>query len=202
MSVENILQNDMLRLLAEFQDFGVFLAMFLESSVIPLPSEVIVIAAGAMGIPLLSIVVFGSLGSTFGALVGYLLGRYAAMPAIIKFGKYILIKPHHIYKAENFAKKYGVPGVLLGRILPIVPFKVFSIAAGITSIPLVPFLICTLIGVIPRMYLLAIFGAALLKYKKPAMVVLLVLALIFFAFKITKMFYNNKQRGDKNGSNT
>jgi membrane protein DedA with SNARE-associated domain len=199
------LQNDMVRLLAEFEDLGVFVAMFLESSIIPLPSEVIVIAAGALGIPLVSIVIFGSLGSTAGALVGYLLGRYAAMPVILKLGKYILIKPHHIHKAEVFAKKYGVAGVLVGRMLPVVPFKVFSIAAGITNIPLVPFLACTLIGVVPRMYLLAVFGSAILQYKKPAMVIAGAVILIIIAFKLTKMFYNNKNNtagGKKHGSHS
>ena len=201
----NALQSDMLRILTEFEDLGVFLAMFLESSIVPLPSEVIVIAAGALKIPLLSIVIFGSLGSTAGAFVGYLLGRYAAMPVILKLGKYILIKPHHIQKAEAFAKKYGVAGVLVGRILPVVPFKVFSIAAGITNIPLVPFLICTLIGVIPRMYLLALFGAAILEYKKPAMVIVIAAVLIIIAFKLTKMFYNNKnnaQGGKKHAAHS
>ncbi len=199
------LQNDMVRLLSEFEDLGVFIAMFLESSVIPLPSEVIVIAAGALGIPLISIVLFGSLGSTVGALVGYLLGRYAAMPVILKLGKYILIKPHHIQKAEAFAKKYGVAGVLVGRMLPVVPFKVFSIAAGITNIPLVPFMACTLIGVVPRMYLLALFGTAILQYKKPALVAIIAVVLVIIAFKLTKMFYNNKNNtagGKKHGSHS
>ncbi len=202
---ETALQDQMMRLIAEFQDLGLFLAMFLESSIVPIPSEVVVIGAGAIGIPVLSIVIFGSLGSTFGAMVGYLLGRYAAMPVIIKFGKYILIKPHHIHRAEAFAKKYGVPGVLLGRMLPVVPFKVFSIAAGITNMSVVPFLVCTLIGVVPRMYVLAVFGSLLLKYKKPALVIILAAVLLIFAFKISKMFYNNKQdttRGENNGSHT
>jgi len=156
-----VLQNDLVGLITQMGDWGVFVAMFLESSIIPIPSEVIVAGAGAIGIPLLSIVIFGSLGSTFGAIVGYLLGRYAAMPVILKFGKFVLIKPHHIYKAEAFARKYGAWSVLIGRILPVVPFKVFSIASGITKIPFVPFVVCTMVGVLPRIYILAVFGGLL-----------------------------------------
>jgi len=158
-----------------------------------LPSEVIVAGAGALGIPIISIVIFGSLGSTLGGIVGYLLGRYAAMPVILRFGKFILIKPHHIAKAEAFAKKYGIWSVLIGRVIPIVPFKVFSIAAGITKIPLVPFIICTLIGVIPRMYILGLFGSSILRYKKPAMVIFLFIVIVFLAWKITQMIYNGKK---------
>jgi len=188
-----ILQGNITGLITDLGDLGVFIAMFLESSIIPLPSEVIIIGAGAIGIPLASILIFGSLGSTCGAMLGYLLGRYAAMPVILKFGKMILIKPHHIYKAEAFAKKYGVGSVLIGRILPIVPFKVFSIAAGITKTPFIPFVICTFIGVLPRIYLLAFFGSTIIKFKKPLLLVFAAILVVFLALKITKIFYNGKK---------
>jgi membrane protein DedA with SNARE-associated domain len=187
-------QGQMTELVKNFEDLGIFIAMFLESSIVPLPSEVIVAGAGAIGIPIISIVIFGSLGSTLGGICGYLLGRYAAMPMILKFGRFILIKPHHIEKAENFAKKYGVWSVLVGRMIPIVPFKVFSIAAGITKIPLIPFIICTLVGVVPRMYILALFGASILRYKKPALIAVLFIVLIFLAWKLTQMIYNGKKQ--------
>jgi membrane protein DedA with SNARE-associated domain len=186
-------QSQMAVMVKDFEELGVFIAMFLESSIVPLPSEVVVAGAGAIGIPIVSIVIFGSLGSTVGGIVGYLLGRYAAMPVILKFGKFILIKPHHIYKAEAFAKKYGTWSVLIGRVIPIVPFKVFSIAAGITKIPFVPFIVCTLVGVIPRMFILALFGANILRYKKPALIAVLFIILIFLAWKFTQMIYNGRK---------
>jgi len=186
-----------MQLIQRFGDLGVFLAMFLESSVVPIPSEVIVIGAGAIGVPLISIVIFGSLGSTIGGIVGYMLGRYAAMPTILKFGKYILIKPHHIYKTEAFAKKYGVWSVLIGRVLPIVPFKVFSIAAGMTKIPLTPFITCTLVGVLPRMFILAVFGSSVVKYTKISLLILFFVVIIFAAIKLTRMAYNGS-RAKKN----
>ena len=106
--IEPVLSGHLTKMMADMGDVGVFIAMFLESSIVPIPSEVILLGAGAVGIPLVSILVFGALGSTLGAMAGYLLGRYAALPVILRFGKFILIKPHHIYKAEAFAKKYGV----------------------------------------------------------------------------------------------
>ncbi len=194
---EPALQGHVIELMRQFGDPGVFLAMFLESSVVPIPSEVIVAGAGAIGISITSIVIFGSLGSTCGAVVGYCLGRYAAMPVILKIGRFILLKPHHIAKAENFSKKYGAWGVLMGRVLPIVPFKVFSIASGITKIPFVPFIICTLIGVLPRMYLLALFGSAIVKYTKPTLMIAAAAVLIFVAFKISHSLYNGNSSKNK-----
>ncbi len=190
-----ILQNNLDTLVSRFGDIGVFVAMLLESSILPIPSEAVVIAAGSIGIPLISIVIFGSLGSTLGAMIGYALGRYGALPLILKYGKYVFIQPHHVYKAEAFAKKYGAGGVLVGRLLPIIPFKVFSIASGITAIPFVPFTVCTFIGVLPRMYLLALFGAAITKYKKEALIALLLILLIFIAFKVIKAHRNRKNSG-------
>ncbi|MCX5714579.1 MAG: VTT domain-containing protein [Candidatus Omnitrophica bacterium] len=187
------MQGQLLGMITGCKDLGVFLAMFLESSIVPVPSEAIIVGAAAIGVPVKSILIFGSLGSTVGAMVGYALGRYAAMPTILKFGKYVLIKPHHIYKAEGFAKKYGVWGVLLGRVLPIIPFKVFSIASGITKVPFVPFVICTAIGVVPRIFLLALFGDSLIKYTKPTVLILLLLVVVFLAFKITRMVYSGKK---------
>ena len=189
---EHALAEKILELIKNLGDLGVFIGMFLESSIVPIPSEVIVIGAGAIGIPIASIVIFGSLGATCGGMVGYCLGRYGAMPVILKYGKFILIKPHHIEKAEKFAKKYGPMSVLIGRVLPIVPFKVFSIAAGMTGIPFVPFVVWTVVGVVPRMLLLSYFGSALVKYTKPAILVLAGVILIYAAYKLSRKFYDGK----------
>ena len=191
------MQNNLTGLIAKFGDLGVFIAMFFESCIVPIPSEVIIIGAGALGISLGSVLIFGALGSTLGAMVGYALGRYAAMPVLLKFGRFILIKPHHIYKAEEFARKYGVASVFIGRVLPIIPFKVFSIAAGITRIPFIPFVLCTLIGVLPRIFLLALFGAAIVKYTKVVFILIIFAILIFLAHRILRYIYAKKERDPK-----
>lgn len=195
--MENWIHQYVITIIRGFGDLGVFIGMFLESSVVPIPSEVIIIGAGAIGVPMVSILIFGSLGAAVGAMIGYFLGRYAAMPAILKYGKFILIKPHHIYKAEAFAKKYGVYSVLIGRLLPIIPFKVFSIAAGITKIPTVPFAVCTLIGVVPRIFLLSLFGASIVKYTKPTALILAGVIAIFIAVKLTHRFYTKNNENKK-----
>lgn len=189
------MQPHVTKLVAELGDLGVFIAMFLESSVVPIPSEVIIIGAGALGLPFWSVTIFGSLGATLGAAVGYLLGRYAGAPAIARYGRYVFIKPHHICKAEDFAKRYGIWSVLIGRLLPVIPFKVFSIAAGITKLPFTPFILCTFIGVIPRIIILSLFGTSLVKYTKPTVIVAGLLLLVFISVKITRKIFdaNNKR---------
>ncbi len=78
-------------LILEYGDIGVLLGMFLESSVLPIPSELVLLSAGALGIPLTSIVVFGSIGSVLGSAVGYAIGRYGGRPFVERYGKYLLI---------------------------------------------------------------------------------------------------------------
>ena len=168
-------------LISNYGDFGVFAAMFLESSIVPIPSEVVIVAASAVGLPLAAIVIFGSLGATLGAMVGYAIGRYVGLPVILRFGKYILITPQRLEKADVFAQKYGAWGVLIGRLIPIIPFKVFSIASGITRIPFIPFVACTFIGVVPRMYLLGLFGVLLMKFTKICVILVAVAAVLYLA---------------------
>ncbi len=189
---EHLLQARVMTLVTSLGDVGVFIGMFLESSVVPIPSEVIIIGAGAIGIPVVSILIFGSLGATLGSIVGYALGRYTAMPVILKYGRFILIKPHHIARGESFAKRYGGYSVLIGRILPIVPFKVFSIAAGITKIPFPVFITFTLIGVVPRIFLLSVFGMTLIKYTKPSVLIVAGIIVILAAVKIAHKFYESR----------
>lgn len=186
---EQILQNNLVNLIRDFGDLGVFVAMFLaESSILPVPSQVIVPCAAAIGIPIMSILIFGSLGATLGGIVGYFIGRYAALPVILKFGKYIFIKPHHVQKAEAFARKYGVWSVLLGRLIPVVSFRVFSIVSGAVNIPLVPFVVWTLVGVLPRLYIMAMFGLAIRKYQGPILLVIIgVCLLAYLVYKLIKI---------------
>ena len=170
-------------MITHYGDAGLLAAMFLESSIIPIPSEVVVAGAGAVGIPIMDIVFWGSIGSTFGAMVGYALGRFAGLPVIEKVGRYIFIKPEHIAKAQAFAQKHGVWGVLLGRLLPIIPFKVFSIASGMTKIPFIPFVVCTTVGVVPRLYVLALFGVMVVRYLSIACVAAIVAVAAWFVYR-------------------
>jgi membrane protein DedA with SNARE-associated domain len=181
--IEHSLPPQIQHLLSDHGDIGMFAAMFLESSIIPIPSELVIAAAGAIGLPLLSIVIFGALGSTLGGMVGYAIGRFAGLPFILRFGKYILITPDKVRKAEAFAQKYGVWSVLIGRVLPVIPFKVFSIAAGMMELPFLPFVGCTLLGVVPRLVLLALFGAAMVKFTKITLIIVAVGALAYFGYR-------------------
>ena len=144
---------------------GIFVGMFLESSVVPIPSEVVLVGAGAIGFTLFDIAIFGGLGSTLGAVVGYSIGRYGGRPFLDKYGKYFFVTSDKLKFVDNWFEKWGAYSVLVGRLIPLVPYKVFSIASGVGKMNFTNFVIFTLIGSIPRAFILGYVGSLLYTAK-------------------------------------
>ena len=117
--------------------FVVGLLMTAESSVLPLPSESIIPLAaswshsGRISIGLPGIVIAGALGSWLGASIVYWVSRLAGRPLLVRYGRYILITPDKIQKAENWSAHYGAAGVFVARLLPGAR-QLVGIPAGIT----------------------------------------------------------------------
>ena len=154
---------------------GVLLGMFLESSIVPIPSEAVVIAAGYVGIPFWTIVWAGAVGSTLGGCVGYALGRSGVRWLFNRYGRWIGLTPQRLLKLDVFSKRYGIWSVLIGRLVPVVPFKVFSIGAGLARIAFKGFVLMTFLGVIPRLVFLALAGDWLRRTTLPMVLMLLLL---------------------------
>jgi membrane protein DedA with SNARE-associated domain len=133
--------------------FVVALLMTAESSVLPLPSESIIPLAASWShsnpekyhMSLAGIVIAGALGSWVGATIVYWISRLAGRPLLIRYGRYVLITPDKIQKAENWSAHYGAAGVFVARLLPGAR-QLVGIPAGITRMSYLQFSIFTLIG--------------------------------------------------------
>jgi membrane protein DedA with SNARE-associated domain len=133
--------------------FVVGLLMVAESSVLPLPSESIIPLAASwshtnpdkyhMNLP--GIVIAGALGSWIGATIVYWVSRLAGRPLLMKYGRYVLITPDKIQKAENWSAHYGSAGVFVARLLPGAR-QLVGIPAGIARMDYLRFSIFTLLG--------------------------------------------------------
>jgi membrane protein DedA with SNARE-associated domain len=128
---------------------GIFLGMFLESTIFPLPSEVIMIPAGiaaANGDMNLWIVLFcGIFGNVAGAIFSYYIAFYLGRPILLKIGHFFFIKPQTILKIENYFNSHGEISVFVGRLL--VGFRHFiSIPAGIAKMNIIRFTSYTFFG--------------------------------------------------------
>ena len=116
----------------------IVLLMAIESSVVPLPSELIIPPAAYLaytkgGMSLFGIVMAGALGSWLGATAMYWAARWAGRPLVLKFGRFVLISPAKVAQAERWAAVYGNFGIFASRLLPVVRHLI-GIPAGIVRL--------------------------------------------------------------------
>jgi membrane protein DedA with SNARE-associated domain len=152
---------------------GVFLAMTIESAMIPLPSELILPFAGflvsdpAQVEPITGgpwnywiVVIVATLGNTAGSLIAYAIGAYGGRPFLERYGKYLLIRHHEIEIAERFFLKWGAPTAFFSRLLPIVRTFI-SFPAGVARMPIRTFVIYSTAGAFIWSMLLVAAGVQL-----------------------------------------
>ena len=128
---------------------GIILLMAIESSVLPLPSELIMPPAGYLaargemnaGLAILS----GIVGSVLGALINYFLAVTVGEPVLRRYGRFVLMSPAALDRSEAFFKRHGEISTLLGRLLPVVRHLI-SIPAGLCRMPLGRFMAFTAVG--------------------------------------------------------
>jgi membrane protein DedA with SNARE-associated domain len=128
---------------------GIFLLMAMESSVLPVPSELVMPPAGflafggKMSAPLA--ILCGTMGSLAGAYANYFVSQWLGRPLVLKYGKYVLISEKKFLRAEAFFQKHGEVATFLGRLLPVIRHLI-SIPAGISRMNHVRFSLYTLAG--------------------------------------------------------
>ncbi|WP_319587195.1 DedA family protein [uncultured Desulfobulbus sp.] len=129
---------------------GAFILMALESMIAPVPSEAVMPFVGFLVTDgkwdLWLALLATSLGSLVGSLVSYWMGYYGGKPLVLKVGKYLLLNRHDLELTERyFNQRQGLLTVFLARFIPVVRHFI-SIAAGMGKMPLVPFMLVTVIG--------------------------------------------------------
>jgi membrane protein DedA with SNARE-associated domain len=128
---------------------GIVGLMAIESSVLPLPSELVMppagywVAKGRMNLWL--VLGCGTLGSVLGALVNYWVAMLLGRAFVRRFGRYVLMTERSLERAERFFADHGEISTLVGRLLPVVRHLI-SIPAGISRMPLSKFVVFTAVG--------------------------------------------------------
>lgn len=128
---------------------GIFLLMAMESSVIPIPSELVMPPAGYLihqgRMSWLPTILAGSLGSLAGAYANYFVSQFLGRPLILKYGRYVLIPPEKFQRVEQFFLRHGEISTFIGRLLPVIRHLI-SIPAGVAGMNHLRFSIYTLLG--------------------------------------------------------
>ena len=141
---------------------GIVLLMAMESSIFPVPSEVVIppaaflIAQGTMSF--WGVVLAGTLGSYLGSAITYWVARWLGRAVVVRWGKYIFVSEQKLTMAEHWMHRYEAGGIFFARLLPVIRHLI-SIPAGIVRMGFGMFSLMTVVGSFIRCIVLAWLGA-------------------------------------------
>ena len=197
----------------------IFVLMLLESTVIPVPSELVVAPAAyhAAGgnLDIWLVILFSTLGADVGATINYLAGWYLGRPIIYKFanskwGHLCLLNQEKVEKSERYFEKHGMVATITGRLLTGIRHLI-SIPAGLSRMNYWKFLLYTTIGAGAWHSLLALLGHYMHafvpeeqlnekileygEYIKFGLIIIVIIVCLYFLLKwyIKKKKADNKQ---------
>lgn len=150
---------------------SVFIGVMIEQIIVPIPSPLIIMGAGALlimpeisiGKALLEIlwiiVLPGTVASTLGSFIGYTISFYGGKAMVLRFKRLLDIDWHEIENLERrfLGKREGI-AIFFSRAIPVFPISLVSIFAGLIRIPIRPFTLYTFLGSIFRCFFLGFFG--------------------------------------------
>lgn len=170
---------------------GIFLLMAMESSVIPIPSELVMPPAGYLAhqgeMNLWVAILCGTAGSLVGAYANYFAAHYLGRPLVLKYGKYVWITEEKFAKVEQFFHMHGEISTFIGRLLPVIRHLI-SLPAGLAGMNHWKFTFYTLLGAGIWVTVLTWIGwfigkeqALIMKYSHQAVIGVVVFSAVLIA---------------------
>jgi membrane protein DedA with SNARE-associated domain len=141
---------------------GVVILMAMESSIFPVPSELVIppaaiLAAQGGKMSVLGVIIAGTFGSWLGSAITYWVALIVGRPVVMKFGKYFLLPSDKVERAERFMHRYEGGGIFFARLLPVIRHLI-SIPAGMIRMGFLKFSILTIVGAAIWCWVLAVLG--------------------------------------------
>jgi membrane protein DedA with SNARE-associated domain len=128
---------------------GIFILMALESTVLPIPSELVVIPAGYLAFQgkmnLALVIISATTGSLVGASINYAFALWVGRPFLERWGKYFFVRPPLLHKTDEFFARHGKISTFTGRLIPGIRHLI-SLPAGLTRMNPAAFAIFTSLG--------------------------------------------------------
>jgi membrane protein DedA with SNARE-associated domain len=128
---------------------GIFILMALESTVLPVPSELVVIPAGYLAyqgkMNLALVIISATTGSLVGASINYAFALWVGRPFLERWGKYFFVRPPLLHKTDEFFARHGKISTFTGRLVPGIRHLI-SLPAGLTRMNPAAFAMYTLLG--------------------------------------------------------
>jgi membrane protein DedA with SNARE-associated domain len=168
--VEHLITHQVL----QYGYLAVFVLMVAESACIPIPSEVTMLFGGALAnsaflvslgssgrhLDFVTVALLGAAGNLVGSWIAWAVGYRGGRPLVDHFGRYILLRPHEVDRAEAWFQRHGEAAVFVSRLLPVVRTFI-SLPAGVARMPFGRFSVYTLAGSLPWTFALTAVGYAL-----------------------------------------
>ncbi len=160
-----------MELMRHYGQLSVFIGVMIEQIIVPIPSPLIIMGAGAilispeLTIPeaflriLWIIVLPGSVASTLGSYIGYLISFYGGKALVVRLQRFLDVDWGELEVLKRrFQGKKEALSIFLSRAIPVFPISLVSIFAGLLRIPIKPFTLYTFLGSIFRCLFLGFFG--------------------------------------------
>jgi membrane protein DedA with SNARE-associated domain len=141
---------------------GIIVLMAMESSIFPVPSEIVIPPAAFLAargdLTLAGVIAAGTVGSYLGAVVTYWISRWLGRAVVERYGKFFLVSTEKLARAETWLARYEAGGVFFARLLPVIRHLI-SIPAGIVRMNFWTFSLVTITGSALWCGVLAYLGA-------------------------------------------
>jgi len=128
---------------------GIIVLMAMESSIFPVPSEIVIPPAAFLAargdLSFTGVILAGTLGSYLGSAITYWVSRVVGRPVIQRFGKFFFVDSDKLERAEVWLARYEAGGVFFARLLPVIRHLI-SIPAGIVRMNFWMFSLVTIVG--------------------------------------------------------
>lgn len=205
------MQEIILSVMGKYGYVGVFLLIMIENVFPPIPSEVILLFGGFMTtytkLNIFGMVVASTLGSLFGAIILYYIGKIFNKDRLKKIisgrlGKVLRIKVSDIDSADNWFDNKGNKTVFFCRFIPLVR-SLISIPAGMSEMPMFKFLLYTLFGSLIWNTVLIIVGSVVGENWTKIVGILdtyshIVVIILFIIFVVGVYFFYRNRSNKKN----
>jgi len=195
--------------MANLNYLTIALLMLVESTFLPLPSEVVIPFAAykaAQGdLNIFGVVFFGTVGALAGSLINYTLAFYLGRPLVYKFaesklGRLFLLSKEKVEHAENYFIRNGKTSTFIGRLVPGIRHLI-SIPAGLAKMDLRSFILYTFIGAGLWNIILAIIGYYIYDLRDKIFPyldnVLYILGALFVIYLVVKGILRKRNKGNR-----
>jgi membrane protein DedA with SNARE-associated domain len=182
---------------------GIFLLMAMESSIIPIPSELVMPPAGYLAqqgqMHMVIVILCGTAGSLVGAYANYFAAHYLGKPLLLKYGKYVWITEEKFARVERYFRDHGEISTFIARLLPVVRHLI-SLPAGLAGMNHFKFSLYTLLGAGLWVTVLTFIGyfigaerELIMQYSHQALIGAVVLSAVI----ITVYIWNHRRKNQK-----